>query len=74
MSDAKLSDDDMILARSAPSLIPVLERRREGILGKLKAAYYAGTDLRPVTGEYVTICELIRDLETKLQRLQGAKT
>lgn len=78
MSDEKknrLSDEDRILAHAAPTLIPVLERKRDGALAKLRREYYSNApdSLRPIVGEYVVICELIRDLEVKLQNLQGEK-
>lgn len=70
-----MSDEDRILAIAAPALIPVLERKRETALAKLRRDYYSPEvrDFRPAVGEYVVICELIRDLEVKLQSYQGEK-
>lgn len=69
-----MTDEDRVLGLAAPALLPLLERRRENSLGELRAAFRLGkTDFTAQIAKYDTLCELIRDVESKLKQYEGER-
>lgn len=62
------ADEDRILGIAAPAVLGVLRRRRETTLSRLHGDYRAGvSDFRSTVAEFVTLTELIQELERKLE-------
>ena len=61
-------------ALAAPYLMPLLDRKKKAIMGKIIAAYRCKSDLEGVAAELAVITDLENELKQKhneLNRLQG---
>jgi len=67
------NEENRIIAISAPALLPMLRRRQKQSLDAIYGAYRNGTtEFRNLIAEYVTLTDLITDIEVKLnQHHQG---